>query len=137
LNKQVKNFTDLEVWKSARELRKEIYKIVEKLPEIEKYGLRTQMCRAAVSITANIAEGYGRFHFKETIQFSRQARGSIYELHDHLITCLDLGYINESVFNELVKERIEKTIQLINGYIRYLDKANKNYINKNQITNNK
>ena len=126
MDNEVKSFTDLEVWKSARELRKEIYKIVKNLPEIEKFGLNTQMCRAAVSVTANIAEGYGRFHFKETVQFARHARGSVYELHDHLITCIDQNYIEESVFEEIVKSWIEKTIQLLNGYIRYLNKANTN-----------
>ena len=134
MDKQVKSFKDLEVWKSARVLRKEIYKIAECLPKEEKYGMRSQMCRAAVSVTANIAEGYGRFHFKETIQFARHARGSIYELHDHLITCLDNSYIDESTYKTLTNIQLEKTIQLINGYIRYLNKANNN--NKNKNTNN-
>ncbi len=137
MDKKVKSFKDLEVWKSARVLRKEIYKIAESLPEKEKYGMRSQMCRAAVSVTANIAEGYGRFHFKETIQFARHARGSIYELHDHLITCLDQNYIDEIIFSELIENHIEKIIQLINGYIRYLNKAINNINTKIQITNNK
>ncbi len=98
---RVNYFTDLECWKLSRQTKREIYKIIHKLPEEEKYALALQMRRAAVSIAANIAEGFGRYHYQENIQFCRNSRGSLYESHDHLITCLDESYINRSKFNEI------------------------------------
>jgi four helix bundle protein len=85
----VRDFKDLEVWKVARELRKEIYARSRALPDFEKYGLASQLRRAATSVTANIAEGFGRFSYQENVQFCRQARGSLFELADHLTTCVD------------------------------------------------
>jgi len=99
----VKHFSDLQVWKLARDLKIQLYQLVEKLPEIEKYNLKQQIIRCAVSVTANIAEGYGRYHFKENIQFCRQARGSLYELQDHLITCMDFNYISSDSYPELTR----------------------------------
>jgi four helix bundle protein len=87
----IKDFTDLETWKFARRLRVEIYKVCKALPKDETYALASQMKRAAVSVTANIAEGYGRYSFQENIQFCRQSRASVYELRDHCTTALDAG----------------------------------------------
>ena len=78
LRRTVKDFTDLEVWRAAREMRRQIYILAKTLPDFEKFGLATQLRRAAVSVTANLAEGYGRFGYQENAQFCRQARGSIY-----------------------------------------------------------
>lgn len=75
---------------------------------------------AACSITANLAEGYGRYHYKENIQFCCQSRGSIYELQDHIITCFDQGFINEEKYNSL-KKLILEIIRLIDGYIKFLN----------------
>ena len=86
---KISSFQDLDVWKLARVLRKQVYKLVEILPDLEKYNLQSQLQRASVSVTANIAEGYGRFHYQENIQFCRIARGSLYEIQDHLICCKD------------------------------------------------
>jgi four helix bundle protein len=117
-------FEDLEVWQKSRELRRDISRLVKVYPEGEKYRLADQMMRASRSITANIAEGYGRYHYQENIQFCRQARGSIFELLDHLTISLDEGYIDENKFNEF-KEQIFEVIHLLNGYIKYL-KGRKN-----------
>jgi len=121
MEKEIKSFEDLEVWKVCREIKKKIFKLIKNYPVEEKYSLITQMRRAAISITANIAEGYGRFHYQENIQFCRQARGSLYELLDHLITSLDEGYISTIEMNEL-KKLINSAIKLLNGYIRMLQK---------------
>jgi len=75
-----------------------ISKLAEGFPEHEKFSLTAQIKRSSRSITANIAEGYGRFHYKETIQFFRQSRGSLFETLDHLTTAIDEGYINEEEF---------------------------------------
>lgn len=73
-------------------------------------------------MTANIAEGYGRFHFQENIQFCRQARGSLYETHDHLITACDEGYMTKEVLSEF-EVKIDEVLKVLNGYINYLKKA--------------
>ncbi|MCK4321276.1 four helix bundle protein [candidate division WOR-3 bacterium] len=110
---------DLEVWKEGRRLRRDISKLAKKFPEREKFKLVDQMLRASRSVTANLAEGYGRFHYQENIQFCRQARGSLYEVFDHLTVALDEEYLEESIFEEY-KKRIFNIIKLINGYIKYL-----------------
>ncbi len=116
---EIKTFEDLEVWKACRELRRRIFKITETFPSEEKYRLVNQMRSAAISSTANIAEGYGRFHYQENIQFCRQSRGSLYEILDHLTTSLDQAYISEESFQEL-KAQAMTSIRLLNGYLRML-----------------
>ena len=119
------HFRNLLCWQKARTLRIEIYKIAKKLPDNERYALANQMRRAAVSITSNIAEGYGRYHYQENIQFCRQSRASIYECEDHLVTCLDEGFISKEGYEDLVTQIIE-TRKILDGYINYLKKlANK------------
>lgn len=114
---RVRDFTDLETWKVARTLRQEIYKVTQRFPPEEKYVLVAQMRRAAISVTANLAEGYGRFSYQENIQFCRQSRASAYELRDHLTTALDAGYISKEEHSGLNATAMS-TIRLINGYIR-------------------
>ncbi len=116
-----KTFEELEVYKAAREFRKEIYQLIKKLPTEEKYNLAGQMRRAALSLTNNIAEGHGRFFFQENIQFCRISRGSLMELIDDLNTCIDEKYLEKSYLEELKDEgyRINK---MLNGYIGYLKK---------------
>lgn len=114
---KVGDFIDLDVWKAARELRKECYKAAQGLPDIEKFALANQLRRAAVSVTANIAEGYGRFGFQENVQHCRLARGSLYELRDHLTTCVDEGYLSLAEGQRL--DRLaQSAARLLNGYLR-------------------
>ena len=115
---------ELEVWKKCRTLRKEVSKLLKKFPQYEHYKLCDQMLRASRSATANIAEGYGRYHYQENIQFCRQARGSLYELLDHFSVALDEGFIDTDIF-ENFKGFILQTIKILNGYIRYLIKRKK------------
>jgi len=110
---------DLEVYKEAREFRKKIYQVLKLLPEQEKFGLINQMRRAAISLTNNIAEGHGRFHYQENIQFLRQSRGSLEELIDDINICIDEGYISSPTFEEL-QLITSSLLKKINGYIRYL-----------------
>ena len=125
MQNSIRSFRDLDAWKLGRIIRNQVYEIVKKLPDFEKYNLGSQLRRAAISITANIAEGYGRFHYQENIQFLRISRGSVNEILDHLITCLDQGYIEQEIFNEL-ETRINKEIQIIDGLIRSLRNKQKN-----------
>src|SRR5271157_4506652 len=113
----VRDFTDLVTWKSARTLRMSIYRLCKRFPKEEAFGLSSQMRRAAVSVTANLAEGYGRFSYQENIQFCRQSRGSVYELRDHLTTALDAGYITPDEYKENELQAVS-VVRLINGYIR-------------------
>ena len=78
-----KSFKDLEVWKKSRGLRRELSLLVKTFPAEENYRLTDQLIRAGRSVTANIAEGYGRYHYQENIQFCRQSRGSLTEVQDH------------------------------------------------------
>lgn len=112
-------FETLEVWKQARELRIAFNEVLTALPKDEKYKLTDQIIRASRSVSNNIAEGYGRFHYQENIQYCRQARGSLYELIDHLIICFDEKYISESVYCFL-KNKIYHIIKILNGYILFL-----------------
>jgi four helix bundle protein len=116
-----KSFEELEVYKQARELRKEIYKLTKMLPGEEKYNLVSQLRRTAVSVTSNIAEGDGRYHYQENIQFCRQARGSISEIIDDLNTCIDEKYCPPDYADSL-KGRAYETIRQLNGYVAYLRK---------------
>jgi len=113
----VRDFKDLEAWRAARELRKEVYRLVQALPDIEKFGLADQLRRAACSVTANIAEGFGRFGYQENAQSCRQARGSLYELRDHLTTCVDAGYVALAEAKRLDK-MAQRATQILNGYLR-------------------
>ena len=109
-------FEDLEVYQVAREFRKMMYRVARRLPEEEKFALANQIRRAAVSLTNNIAEGHGRFHFLEQIKFMLQARGSLEELLD---ICTDENYLPEDE-NQKLKSEGWRTHKLINGYIRFL-----------------
>ena len=81
----MKTFEDLDCWKKIAGLRRTLGELVKIFPAHEKYRLTDQIIRAARSATSNIAEGYGRFHYQENIQYCRQTRGSLYELIEHLI----------------------------------------------------
>lgn len=98
------SFEDLDVWKLARGFRNEISMLIKKFPDDEKYKLTDQIIRSSRSITANIAEGYGRFHYQENIQFCRVARGSLTETKDHLICAFDCQYISEETLSNLNKK---------------------------------
>ena len=119
---KIKTFEDLEVWKVCQELRKNITELARRLPAGEKNRLSDQMIRASRSVTANIAEGYGRFHYQENIRFCRQARGSLYEIIDHLMVAHDEGYLIDDKL-KVYREDISRSLSLLNGYIRYLKKA--------------
>lgn len=120
---KITSFEDLIVWKNCRELKNKLINFTNNLPKEEKFRLADQIIRAARSITNNIAEGYGRFHYKGNIQCCRISRGSLYECMDHLYCCMDEKFINEDSFNKF-KSEIVQCIQLLNGYIRFLKKQN-------------
>jgi tyrosyl-tRNA synthetase len=122
LGSRIYSFEELEVYKAARELRKMISKLIKTFPSQEKFRLTDQLLRSSRSITANIAEGFGRFHYQENIQFCRQARGSLNETLDHLSCALDELYIKEDTFVSF-RDKIIDCQKILNGYIAYLKKA--------------
>ncbi len=122
MGNRIKSFQELQVWKRSRELKSFMRGLIKRFPESEKYRLVDQIIRAKRSVTANIAEGFGRYYFQENIQFCRMARGSLSELLDHMITSFDNSYISEGEFTE-AKKRIEDCMRLLNGYIRSLKKS--------------
>jgi four helix bundle protein len=94
--------------------------VIPHLPPEEKFNLNTQIRRASVSGTANISEGYGRFYYQEGIQFYRIARGSIYVLKDHLMSCYDLKFISREVLDKGIV-LIEDAKITLNGFIKYVN----------------
>lgn len=117
---KIKDFTELKVWQMAHELKLGIYEFVKLLPESEKFNRVSQLKKAICSVSANIAEGFGRYHYQENIQFCRQARGSLDEARDYLITSRDLKEVREDKCNYLINKCIEVK-KILNGYIRFLN----------------
>ena len=116
---KINKFEDIQAWKEARELTKEIYALTKKLTFSRDYGLVDQIRRAAISIMANIAEGFDSNSDAQFISFLSYSQRSASELQSHLYVALDQSYILENKFNELYN-RIEKIKRLIGGFIKYL-----------------
>jgi len=117
---QIKRFEDIEAWKKARELVKEIYALTEKRTTFKRdFTLKEQIRRAAISVMSNIAEGFARQTDKEFAKFLYIAIGSNAELQSQLYVALDLNYISSSEFEELYLMS-EEVAKLIRGFIKYL-----------------
>jgi four helix bundle protein len=116
---QFQTFEDLEVYKAAREFRQAMYAFSRRPPDFEKYELGRQVRRAAVSLTNNMAEDHGRFHYPDQIRFFLHSRGSLEELVDDLNVCLDENYLSGEEIEKL-KEQARGVLILINGYLRHL-----------------
>ena len=114
---KIKDFDDLEAWKKGHQLVLEIYKITKGFPKEEKFGVIDQLRRAVSSITANIAEGFSRYHFNDKSRFYYQSRGSVSEVKNFILLSKDLGYIDQQKCENLVAMTIEVQ-RLINGLIR-------------------
>ncbi|MBI4165229.1 MAG: four helix bundle protein [Acidobacteria bacterium] len=115
----MKNYKELEVWQKAKGFAVEMYRVTESFPRTEQFGLTSQIRRAATSIAANIAEGWGRGTTGEYIHFLMIARGSSMEVETHLIIAAELGYLNEKPLDEF-QERIQRIGQMLNRLIQVL-----------------
>ncbi len=115
------NYKKLDVWKYSMETVKEVYKLTRFYPGEERFGLISQTNRAAVSIPANIAEGLGRNHQKDSIQFFYISRGSAYELETLLTIANEISILEEQTFVKM-NEIINRNIRVINGFINYLER---------------
>ncbi len=115
----LESLKDLKCWQACRDVRIFIMHIANRFPKDEMYDLTSNIRRAARSTTRNIAEGHGRFHYQENIQFCRISRGSLLEIVDDLDTAKLEGYISEEE-TQNGEKLIATAVQLVNGYIRYL-----------------
>ncbi len=113
----IKSFTDLKVWQESHKLSLEIYKITKKFPSDEVYGLSSQMRRCSVSVTSNLAEGFGRSSSKDREHFYVMSDGSLYELKSQLILAKDLRYINKDQF-EAIAKITNDAHKLLHGLLR-------------------
>ena len=118
----IERFEDLEAWKIAREVTKQIYKVSKNDLFVRDYGLRDQICRASVSTMSNIAEGFERDGDKEFVQFLSIAKGSSGEVRSQLYVALDQDYISENEFNVLYNKTTENS-RMISGLMKYLQQS--------------
>jgi len=116
-----KDFTTLEVWRKSHQLMLDVYSLCKTLPKEEQFITIDQLKRSSSSVPANISEGYGRYYYQDNIAFCRKVRGSLYETRNHLIKCRDLNLCDSKECERLIIERTNIS-QLLNGYIRHLNK---------------
>ncbi|MBI5370717.1 MAG: four helix bundle protein [Sphingobacteriales bacterium] len=117
------HFYELPVYKTCRLFRKMVSGVARKhLPKTEEYLLKAQVLDASRSVTANIAEGFGRFHYQENIQYCRQSRGSLAETLEHMITAYDDNYISDAILKE-INNQYKACLKELNSYISYLKSA--------------
>jgi four helix bundle protein len=120
-----RTFEELEAWKAGRELRIFVFrKIVPSLREKKEFDLCDQIKRASRSVTHNIAEGHGRYHYLDNNRFCSNARGSLNEVLDQLITCNDDSLIPEDLY-QTGREHFNKTLRILNGYMSWLKRTAK------------
>lgn len=119
---EIRSFSDLIAWRKARELVKLIYVVSRQFPKEELYGLSQQIRRAVISVSSNIAEGYGRGSLKDYIRFLQTARGSLYEVQTQLLLANDLGYIDNETLDQAVEKSTE-CAKLLQGLISSLNKT--------------
>ncbi len=114
------SFETLKTWQKAHQLILDIHrKLIPLLPKEEKYGLADQLRRSSKSVSANIAEGAGRFYYMDNVRFCYKTRGSLDEALSHLIATRDLAYCPIPEYEE-IRKQIEEVRRLLNGYIAWL-----------------
>ena len=122
---EITSYRDLDVWKQARVLVKNVYQVTRRFPKEEQFGLTNQLRRAVISIPSNIAEGCGRNHTKDSTQFFFVTRGSLYEVETQLILAADLEFLSIQEL-EVISAQIIKCKKLLNGFINYFQKQSNN-----------
>jgi len=121
----VQGLQRLQVWVRAKDFALVIYRhVLPLLPVEEKWNLNQQLQRSSLSVSANIAEGYGRFYYQDNVRFCYNARGSLEETLSHLVFAFEANFIPEELYKELEREG-EEIDKMLNGYIGYLKKSKK------------
>ena len=120
-----RGFEDLECYQLALQVLKEAYRVAGQLPQEEKYNLADQMRRAVVSVVFNIAEGYGRFHYLDSLRFYYIARGSLNETLSGFIICNQMGYTSEKLPDQ--RQLCHSALRSLNGFIRYIRRKKRGY----------
>jgi len=119
----IEGLSRLKVWMRAKDFALLIYKrVLTSLPPEEKWNLNQQLRRAALSISANIAEGYGRFYYQDNVRFCYIARGSLNEVLSHLSFAHAMSFISHDLYKELASEG-DEIDKMLNGYISYLKQS--------------
>ncbi|MFO0857289.1 MAG: four helix bundle protein [Phycisphaerales bacterium] len=116
----IRSHRDLVVWQKGMDLVTEVYRLTQKFPDAERFGLVSQLRRASVSVPSNIAEGYGRGYTADYIRFLRSSRGSLYEIDTQLLIAARLGFIAQSDY-EGILERINECGRMLAALIRTLN----------------
>jgi four helix bundle protein len=119
----VQGLKKLQVWVRAKDFAVRIYKqVLPILPPEEKWSLNQQIRRSSVSVSANIAEGYGRFYYQDNVRFCYNARGSLEETLSHLVFSFEVDFIPAELYQELETEG-EEIEKMLNGYIAFLKRS--------------
>ncbi len=121
----IRSHRDLVAWQKAFEFGLLVYKATAEFPEHERFGLTSQLRRAAVSVSSNIAEGYGRASTSDYLRFLRIARGSLFEIDTQLMFAVRLGYMSESSHGEAL-ERCRESGRVLAGLIRAVEESDAN-----------
>jgi four helix bundle protein len=122
---EIKTFEDLDVWQKGKLLTLKIYEISSHFPKDEVFGIYSQVKRAALSVPANIAEGFGRYHFLDKAKFYLNARGSLYELKSHLLIATELQFIKAAEIADVL-QIVEQLSLQINNLINATRRLRKN-----------
>lgn len=112
----IKSFQELKVWQDAHKFTILVYKITDKFPANERFGLTMQLRRSASSIGANIAEGFGRYHYKDKIKFYLNARGSAAESENHILLARDIKHLTVAE-SETLLNNMKEILRELNGLI--------------------
>ena len=124
IKSKIASFTDLYVWQEGHKLVVNIYLVTKNFPDEEKFGLTSQIRRSSVSITSNIAEGFGRSTYKDRLHFYFVSQGSLSELKNQLLIARYVGYLSSDNFSILANQS-NKVHELLQGFI----KKTKSFIN--------
>jgi four helix bundle protein len=117
----INSYKDLLIWQKGIDIAVDVYSLTRDFPETEKFALSSQIKRSASSISANIAEGYGRQSSKSYSQFIKISRGSLFELETHLILAERLNFIAEKELYDKIKNQIIEEGKMLNAFIKKLD----------------
>ena len=117
---EIRSHRDLIVWQRAMSMVTDVYRVTNVFPATEKFGLTSQLRRAAISVPSNIAEGYGRGTSQDYLRFLRIARGSLFEVDTQLLIATNLGFLNHDQYQQ-VENQLAETGRVLAGLIKSIE----------------